>query len=578
MARRGLLRTGDAEVATPNVLLVRVKDTQDIEWAEAFLSTKRSSKSILMRDVQEMGPSTPPPVSRPLSLASLEFPPEEDIGDVSFLADPHGAGKSRKEVVAFQNTVEFTRYPKRFVRQFISLREAAGYQRAVYAPLLATPANLPMLIYCGVDLVDGLRVHYDSRKGYFHTPDGRLPSEELEDWPCMCPACEQHNLLEHNLRALIVELRKSRTAISTGRLRELVEQRVSNDPWMTAVLRELDYRCYEWQEIHFPVVGPPLRAYSAESLFRPEVLRFRRRVLERYSKPPSAKVLLLLPCSARKPYSSSKSHRLIRSVIRAAGNPWAVHVVVVTSPLGIVPSELELFHPVRSYDIPVTGDWSKDEAAVLQEEIEGYLRANEYEATILHLGPEAKLVESILEDVVVTSRDDPRSTEALQALQVALEEATSDVATVPAWIRRQEDLQSMARFQFGPGAEALVDDCTIKGRYPNFRLFAGGQQVAALTGARGMFSLTLEGGGILADKNLYCVEIDDFFPEGNVFAVGVLEAHEEVRVGDDVVVCHENEVRAVGVARMNPVEMRYSNRGEAVRVRHRAKKATETSE
>ncbi|HEV8594454.1 MAG TPA: PUA domain-containing protein, partial [Thermoplasmata archaeon] len=57
-----------------------------------------------------------------------------------------------------------------------------------------------------------------------------------------------------------------------------------------------------------------------------------------------------------------------------------------------------------------------------------------------------------------------------------------------------------------------------------------------------------------------------------VFAVGVVRADDRIRVGDEVVVRHGGEVRAVGVAAMNPREMVDLRRGEAVKVRHRAKK------
>src|SRR5438094_9701488 len=108
-------------------------------------------------------------------------------------------------------------------------------------------------------------------------------------------------------------------------------------------------------------------AYSHESLHRPEIVRFRRRIRERYRKPPSARVLLLLPCSARKPYSASRSHRRFREAIQACRNPSVVHEVIVTSPLGLIPRELERFYPAGAYDIPVTGDWSRDHAAIVAE-------------------------------------------------------------------------------------------------------------------------------------------------------------------------------------------------------------------
>src|SRR5207249_10089777 len=137
-------------------------------------------------------------------------------------------------------------------------------------------------------------------------------------------------------------------------------------------------------------------AYSHESLHRREILRLRRRVRGRYRKPPSARVLLPLPCSARKPYSASRSHRRFRGAILASANPSVVHEVVVTSPLGLIPRELERFHPARDYDIPVTGDWSRDEAAIVIEDPSAFLAANRYDAVVAHLAAEAPVVHAAL--------------------------------------------------------------------------------------------------------------------------------------------------------------------------------------
>ena len=69
----------------------------------------------------------------------------------------------------------------------------------------------------------------------------------------------------------------------------------------------------------------------------------------------------------------------------------------------------------------------------------------------------------------------------------------------------------------------------------------------------------------------YQIEIDDFIPKGSVMSVGVLNASNHIRAGDDVVVCHKGEVRAVGQAVISGPEMVVSNRGVAVKVRHHIK-------
>ena len=43
--------------------------------------------------------------------------------------------------------------------------------------------------------------------------------------------------------------------------------------------------------------------------------------------------------------------------------------MIITSPLGLVPRELELIFPAQQYDIPVTGHWFEDELAMIKEGI-----------------------------------------------------------------------------------------------------------------------------------------------------------------------------------------------------------------
>jgi archaeosine synthase len=156
-------------------------------------------------------------------------------------------------------------------------------------------------------------------------------------------------------------------------------------------------------------------------------------------------------------------------------------------------------------------------------------------------------------------------------MTAALTDAIGDAPKVSVATRIAEDVRNLAVFQFGREGAALVDGATFRGRYPDVRILRGGTQVGSVT-ELGKISLTLEGGRILSAADAHWVEIEDFVPEGSVFAVGVTGADERIRVGDEVVVRHAGDVRAVGVAAMNPKEMVDLRRGEAVRARHRVKK------
>jgi archaeosine synthase len=239
--------------------------------------------------------------------------------------------------------------------------------------------------------------------------------------------------------------------------------------------------------------------------------------------------------------------------------------MIVTSPLGLVPRELELFYPAQDYDIPVTGHWDRDEKKMAEEMVSWLVSSQKYDLVISHLGDEREPVNAILKDFVDTSEGNPGSKDSLRRLEEALEERVPEKKPTD---RHIDDMRSMCRFQFGEAGEALCEGAHISGRWPNLRIMRQNTQLGMLTGDRGMVSLTIDGAIALAERNSYCVEIDNFRPKGNLFAVGIEEASSEIRIGDDVAVVCKKDVRAVGVARMCAAEMNLAERGEAVHIRH----------
>ncbi|TLZ76750.1 MAG: hypothetical protein E6K08_04920 [Methanobacteriota archaeon] len=578
LGRRALWTRGDRSLTTPLVLFVQEGPRAAPSYAEALFVSERTEDPRLQ--IRHGGSffaprpaahpdDLPPTKGTPLSLEGLEIPQEVVAGDLAIVTGESDLPSAKSaQAIFLANGPEFERSPREFVAMVRSVRETLGPSTVVAVTGLATPSNLSVLVYAGIDIVDSSRMILDSARDRFHTADGAVPAADADRNACGCPACAaSEDLRAHNEQALYREMLLVRSHLLHGRLREHVERRLANAPWNTAVVRHLDLRAYELVEPYTPVAGGAMLAYAQASLTRPEILRFRRRIRERYAKPPSARVLLLLPCSARKPYSASRSHRRFRDAIWASANPSAVHEVIVTSPLGLIPRELERFYPARAYDIPVTGDWSHDEAAIVAEDLQAYVAVNRYDAVVAHLGAEAPIVKAILPHAILTAKDRPTSDESLASLTRSLTEATGSLSRVAGGVRFAEEMSNVARFQFGDAGLGLSKGATFRGRFPDVRMIRDGRQVAMHTG-RGMLSLTLEGGAILSDADAYWVEIEDFIPKGNIFAVGVADAAPEIRAGDEVVVRHRREVRAVGTARLNPREMIDLERGEAVHVRH----------
>jgi len=460
----------------------------------------------------------------------------------------------------------------------MAARARAGPGRLLYAPGAATPMDLALLAYMGVDVVDDVQARLEAARGVALRPE-LVRGHDLRDAPRAplrgddeLAACAREGVLAMRREVALV-----REAIARGQLRELVEQRVRSEPWQVAALRHLDRHHHAALERRSPAQRPVrLLATSRDSFHRVEVRAWVDRLLGRYSPPPSAKVLVLLPCSARKPYSTSRTHRAFLGALRDVRNRWAVHEVVLTSPLGMVPRELERTYPAAHYDIPVTGEWFPEEVERMAALLAHIRRAGSYSAVISHMGPGLPFIEA---DPTVkrtrTGGEGPLDAGALGRLAEAASAAAVLAPRVDRARRDLEDLASLARMQFGPVAGgALLQGARLAGKPPAWRL-AGrdGRQLASYVPDRGLLSLTLDGAERLASAGAYRVHMDDFDLKGNLFAVGVRDADPEVREGDDVAVVRGDRVVAVGVARMGAEEMVGSRRGLAVAVRHRGGEA-----
>ena len=116
----------------------------------------------------------------------------------------------------------------------------------------------------------------------------------------------------------------------------------------------------------------------------------------------------------------------------------------------------------------------------------------------------------------------------------------------------------------------LEKNSIIKGKYPIQKIIKNNMQIGMITKKRGMISLTINGARVLTDLGRYWVKIyDDFTLKGSLFAPGIFDADNSIRIGDEVIIIKEKKLCAVGVAIMNGNEMRESSYGEAVRIRHR---------
>jgi archaeosine synthase len=485
-----------------------------------------------------------------------------------------GATDASADAYVLSNAQEIAGHARAFVAALVRTREAIPADTALYLPGVATPANVATLAYAGVDLVDTDRAVVKGTQGKYLTTDGEYFLEDFDELPCACPACQtpvgefdHEDCADHNVNALRAALGTVRERIRAGRLRDYIEGQTRHEQWLTAVFRRLDQE-YAHLEQRTPVLRrAEMTAATEDSLRRVEIQRFAERVTGRY-RCRFDNPLVLVPCSARKPYSDSQSHGQYHDAIQ-----YRAHLVSMTSPIGVVPQELELTYPAQHYDSVVTGHWSATEKEFVADVLEAYLRENEYPRIVAHVPDEGyreicERVEGRLGlEFEYTVEDHPTTTDSLANLASTL----ADELKYGKRERQHNTLRAVADYQFGEGAgDALFEDLHVESHYPKLRaLNAEGEQLATLVAQYGVLSLTLAGGKrwVASDAPTKRVEIDGFVPHGSVLAPGVVDADDAIRVGDEVVI-EGPKAFAVGRAEMSGPEMAESTRGIASTVRH----------
>jgi archaeosine synthase len=183
-----------------------------------------------------------------------------------------------------------------------------------------------------------------------------------------------------------------------------------------------------------------------------------------------------------------------------------------------------------------------------------------------------KFITDIVKNPINTCVDDnPTSEESLKKLSDVLKKTTDLYDKLDTNTRAKENFESLASYQFGiETAKKLLAGCSIKGRYPELKIMYNNKQLGMITQQRGLISLTLDGANKISRSKYNLVNIyNDFELIGSVFAPGIKDADESIRIGDEVVVLKNKELCAVGVAQMNGDEMKESDHGEAVKIRHR---------
>ncbi len=167
-----------------------------------------------------------------------------------------------------------------------------------------------------------------------------------------------------------------------------------------------------------------------------------RLILDTWEPTPGKRILLILPCSARKPYRTSPSQQLyLRAVYAVPGAREVVEVVTLSGVFGIVPRQFEDLPSVLEYNLSLnrskhTRGKRREIIEVLSTRVGDFLRkyGAHYSCTLFYGRDRyATVINRAVSEIplngvrVIGSRDIPLKSEGLEQLKSALADALANL-------------------------------------------------------------------------------------------------------------------------------------------------------
>jgi archaeosine synthase len=273
---------------------------------------------------------------------------------------------------------------RNILRSIVKIKTELDNNLIIMASGRIIPKFYPLLIYLGIDLIDSSYMLFLSAENFYDTIEYLLPIYKMKYLPCSCLACKSNlnRILEdkysaekidlltlHNLISANNYMNKIKQYLKFEDYRVFVEKSSFDDTNLISMLKILDKEYYDVIKYESPIKqkGKIIRCIGQSSYYRPDFQQFREKTVNNFEPEPWTSLIILLPCSAKKPYSKSKSHKKFYSIIRKFPEFPSFQEIILTSPLGCIPRQLENIYPVNSYDISVTGDWDNEEIKITSE-------------------------------------------------------------------------------------------------------------------------------------------------------------------------------------------------------------------
>ena len=438
------------------------------------------------------------------------------------------------EIVVLTDALQLASQPGKLPLALLTLKHRFP-GALLWTPGLGGPDNVGVLASMGVDVFDLARCREAEANGVLLTAMGpRLPLQHEE------------TSLEAQAYHFMKALDEVRSSVEHGTLRGLAEKQSLSSPRLVEHLRRHQALMCEREgnlASHQPATTE-FPCYSSSALVDPLVEDWERFMTHDYQAPVKVRdVMIFLPCSARKPYRLSKSHGQFFRAIASTG----CHEVMMTSPLGLVPRDLEDVWPAANYDVPVTGDWSSDELARVRRMLTSLVERFGYKRIINH----TNMALDFLDIDVVDTRHGQGAThfDALQRLGEAVKAAVADFELRNQKNNQRLKQQFMSIARKTTGTDAWLEQLSVRGKLPRWRLEQNGTQMAVWSIDRNGFSFSRAAIDWLHEHNaLPVVHLkEDAVWRGDVFSQMVERFDSSIRLGDDLRILQNGEV--IGLAR-----------------------------
>ncbi|MHA2504499.1 MAG: DUF5591 domain-containing protein, partial [Candidatus Kariarchaeaceae archaeon] len=275
----------------------------------------------------------------------------------------HNDDSFLNELLSFQPSIVVIRHPniedvspRNVLARLLAIRGKVPPNIALYLPGSGGVGFQSFLIALGIDIVDdGAGYRLAARKR-------GIIDQQIHYLPDYDPSA----LVKINREAISQDFNSVVFHLDRNTLWTKLDKDMHTAPQVASLRHLLAHDpAFEMDLTKFAVSQDnPLAFTGEEGLYHPDVLHYQQRVEERYIEDAEVKVVILLPCSARKPYRESRSHQRYERAIQRGSRKKRSRVSIwsLTSPLGVVPRSLETVYPAQNYDIPVTGNWTHEEA------------------------------------------------------------------------------------------------------------------------------------------------------------------------------------------------------------------------